>query len=325
VKAARTSISIQYPNTDLGLGDGEDTRFTGRSVRAGETGTAMRIIVTGGNSGVGKATAGTLAAAGHSVVLACRTIPKAERAAAQMAGDVEVRHLDLADLRSVRTFADSVDSVDVLVNNAGVMSQTLPRTADGFEPHMGTNYLGHFALTCLLGNKIKDRVISVGSASYVFGRIRLGDLNRQARKRSMFPAYADSKLAIMLFVDELARRGVRAYAADPGGADTDIARDSTGMWGWWVELNALPFLGQDPHVAARTTIQAVTTDLPSGTYIAPRFLKLLGTPKVTEPGKKARDPVMARQLWELSAELTGCDWTVHPPARTPRQRTMKGR
>jgi NAD(P)-dependent dehydrogenase (short-subunit alcohol dehydrogenase family) len=325
VKAAKTSISIQYPNTDLGLGDGEDTRFTGRSVRAGETGTTMRIIVTGGNSGVGKATAGTLAAAGHSVVLACRTIPKAERAAAQMAGDVEVRHLDLADLRSVRTFADSVDSVDVLVNNAGVMSQTLPRTADGFEPHMGTNYLGHFALTCLLGNKIKDRVISVGSASYVFGRIRRGDLNRQARKRSMFPAYADSKLAIMLFVDELARRGVRAYAADPGGADTDIARDSTGMWGWWVELNALPFLGQDPHVAARTTIQAVTTDLPSGTYIAPRFLKLLGTPKVTEPGKKARDPVMARQLWELSAELTGCDWTVHPPARTPRQRTMKGR
>ena len=132
----------------------------------------------------------------------------------------------------------------------------------------------------------------------------------------MFPAYADSKLAIMLFVHELARRGVRAYVADPGSADTDITRDSTGMWGWWVELNAFPFLAQDPHVAARTTIQAVTTDLPSGTYIAPRFLKLLGTPKVTKPGKKARDPVMARQLWELSAELTGCDWTVHPTART---------
>jgi NAD(P)-dependent dehydrogenase (short-subunit alcohol dehydrogenase family) len=250
------------------------------------------------------------------VVIACRTIPKAEHAAAEMAGNVEVCHLDLADLSSVRRFTDSVETVDILVNNAGVMSQTLPRTADGFEPHMGTNYLGHFALTCLLGNKIKDRVISVGSASYMLGRIRLDDLNRQARKRSMFPAYADSKLAIMLFVHELARRGVRAYVADPGGADTDITRDSTGMWGWWVELNALPFLAQDPHVAARTTIQAVTTDLPSGTYIAPRFLKLLGTPKVTKPGKKARDPVMARQLWELSAELTGCDWTVHPTART---------
>jgi NAD(P)-dependent dehydrogenase (short-subunit alcohol dehydrogenase family) len=195
----------------------------------------MRIIVTGGNSGIGKATAAMLAAAGHSVVIACRTIPKAEQAAAEMAGNVEVCHLDLADLTSVRKFADSVETVDVLVNNAGVMSQTLPHTADGFEPHMGTNFLGHFALTCLLGNKIKDRVISVGSASYTFGRIRLDDLNRQARKRSMFPAYADSKLAIMLFVDELARRGVRAYVADPGSTDTDITRDSTGMWGWWVE------------------------------------------------------------------------------------------
>jgi len=133
----------------------------------------MRIIVTGGNSGIGRATAGALAAAGHSVMIACRTIPKAEQAAAELAGNVEVRHLDLADLSSVRRFTDSVETVDVLVNNAGVMSQTLPRTADGFEPHIGTNYLGHFALTCLLGNKIKDRVISVGSASYMFGRIRL--------------------------------------------------------------------------------------------------------------------------------------------------------
>ena len=233
-----------------------------------------------------------------------------------MAGDVEVCHLDLADLASVRRFADSVESVDVLVNNAGVMSQTLPRTADSFETHMGINYLGHFALTCLLGDKIKDRVVSVGSASFMFGRIRLDDLNCHARKRSMFPAYAESKLAIMLFVHELARRGVRAYVADPGGADTDITRYSTGLWARWVELNALPFLAQEPHVAARTTIQAVTTDQPSGTYIAPRFLRLVGTPKITKPGKKARDAHMARRLWDLSVELTGCDWTVHPRAHT---------
>jgi NAD(P)-dependent dehydrogenase (short-subunit alcohol dehydrogenase family) len=276
----------------------------------------MRIIVTGGNSGVGKATAGALAGAGHSVMIACRTIPKAEQATAEMTGDVEVRHLDLADLASVRRFADSVESVDVLVNNAGVMGQTLPRTADGFEPHMGTNYLGHFALTCLLGNKINNRVISVGSASFMFGRIRLDDLNRQARKSSMFPAYADSKLSIMLFVHELARRGVRAYVADPGGADTDITRDSTGLWDWWLKLNALPFLAQEPRLAARSTIEAVTTDEPSGTYIAPRILKLVGAPKVTRTPKKVRDPVMAGRLWKIAAELTGCDWTVHPTART---------
>lgn len=278
----------------------------------------MRIIVTGGNSGIGKATAGALASAGHSVMIACRTIPKAEQAAAEMIGDVEIRHLDLADLASVRRFADSVESVDVLVNNAGVMGQTLPRTADGFEPHMGTNYLGHFALTCLLGNKVKHRVISVGSASFLFGRIRLDDLNRHARESSMFPAYADSKLAVMLFVHELARRGVRAYVADPGGADTDIVRGAKGLWRWWVELNALPFLAQEPHLAARSTIAAVSTDQPSGTYIAPRFLKLVGAPKITRTPKKARDPVMAGRLWNVSAELTGCDWTVHPTARTPR-------
>src|ERR1700756_2310158 len=107
-----------------------------------------------------------MAAAGHQVVIACRTLTKAYDAGASMPGDVEVRELDLADLTSVRKFADTVDYVDVLVNNAGVLGLPLTRTADGFEAHMGTNYLGHFALTCLLGDKIKDRAISVVSASY---------------------------------------------------------------------------------------------------------------------------------------------------------------
>jgi NAD(P)-dependent dehydrogenase (short-subunit alcohol dehydrogenase family) len=120
----------------------------------------------------------------------------------------------------------------------------------------------------------------------------------------------------MLFVHELARRGVRAYVADPGGADTDITRDSTGLWDWWLKLNALPFLAQEPRLAARSTIEAVTTDEPSGTYIAPRILKLVGAPKVTRTPKKVRDPVMAGRLWKIAAELTRCDWTVHPTART---------
>jgi NAD(P)-dependent dehydrogenase (short-subunit alcohol dehydrogenase family) len=97
----------------------------------------MRIIVTGGNSGVGKATASTLAENGHSVVIACRSIENASQAAAEMPGDVGVAQLDLADLASVHAFADSVETVDVLVNNAGVMGLPLTRTADGFEAHMG--------------------------------------------------------------------------------------------------------------------------------------------------------------------------------------------
>ena len=199
----------------------------------------MRIIVTGGNSGVGKETATALAAAGHSVLIAARDLPKSERAAADMAGDVEVAHLDLADLTSVRKFADSVETVDVLVNNAGVLGLPLTRTADGFETHMGTNYLGHFALTCLLGDRIKDRVVSVTSMNHMFSRIHLDDLNWHTRKYSKWAAYGQSKLAVMLFTDELARKGVRAIAVDPGGADTNIARYSTGFLGWSSQLSFL--------------------------------------------------------------------------------------
>ena len=267
----------------------------------------MRIIVTGGNSGIGKQTATALAAAGHSVLLACRTIPKAEQAAAEMAGDVEVAYLDLADLTSVRKFADSVETVDVLVNNAGVLGLPLTRTADGFETHMGTNYLGHFALTCLLGDRIKDRVVSVTSMNHLFSRMHLDDLNWHTRKYSKWAAYGESKLAVMLFTDELARRGVSAIAVDPGGADTNIVRYSTGFLGWSSQLSWLRNFPQSAQTAARSSILAATTELPGGTYLAPRF-KQWGKPRVTKRAKKASDPEAAGRLWELSAELTGCDW-----------------
>ena len=116
---------------------------------------------------------------------------------------LQVAHLDLADLASVRKFADSVDGVDVLINNAGVLGLPLTRTADGFEAHMGTNYLGHFALTCLLGDRIKDRVISVVSSAYALSRLHIDDLNWHTRKYSKWAAYGESKLAIMLFSREL--------------------------------------------------------------------------------------------------------------------------
>lgn len=267
----------------------------------------MRVVVTGGNSGVGKATAAALAAAGHTVLIGCRTLPKAERAAAEMTGDVEVAHLDLADLDSVRSFAESVKSVDVLVNNAGVMGLPLTRTADGFEAHMGINHLGHFALTCLLADRITDRVISVASRAYALSRLHLDDLNWQTRRYSKWAAYGESKLAVQLFIQALAGRGMRAYATDPGATDTDIARDASGLVPW---LQKHGFPRSFVHTAAqgaRASIQATTTDLPTGTYLAPRFNQL-GKPKPTKLRAKARDPVAARRLWELSAELTGCDW-----------------
>jgi len=267
----------------------------------------MKVIVTGGNSGVGKATAAALAAGGHSVVIACRSVDKGRQAAAAMTGDVEVAHLDLAELASVRAFAESVTDVDVLINNAGVMWLPLTRTADGFEAHMGTNHLGHFALTCLLGDRITDRVISVTSAMHALCELHLDDLNWHTRRYSKWSAYGESKLAILLFTAELARRGVRAYATDPGATDTDIARYSTGLMGW---MNSLPLPRpylQTPAKGALASIQAVTTTLPSGTYLAPRFNQW-GKPKVARLREKAVDPVAAGRLWELSAELTGCDW-----------------
>jgi NAD(P)-dependent dehydrogenase (short-subunit alcohol dehydrogenase family) len=267
----------------------------------------MRIIVTGGNSGIGKETATALAADGHSVLITGRDVQKAERAAAEMAGDVEIAHLDLGVLADVRKFAESVESVDVLVNNAGVLGLPLTRTVDGFEAHMGTNYLGHFALTCLLGDRLKDRVVSVTSMNHRFSRLYLDDLNWQNREYSKWAAYGQSKLAIMLFTNELARRGVHAIAADPGGADSEISRYSTGYIGWTYRQHWLRNFPQSAKTAARSSVLAATTDLPSGTYLAPRFLQF-GKPRVMKPVKRARDPETARRLWELSAELTGCDW-----------------
>jgi NAD(P)-dependent dehydrogenase (short-subunit alcohol dehydrogenase family) len=272
----------------------------------------MRIIVTGGNSGVGKATAAALADSGHSVVIACRSIEKAEQAAADMSGDVEVAQLDLADLASVRSFADSVETVDVLVNNAGVMGLPLTRTANGFEAHMGTNHLGHFALTCLLGDKIIDRVISVASAMYHFARIHVDDLNWHTRKYSATAAYGESKLANLLFIHELANRGIRAYASDPGMTDTGITRGIAADKPMAERIPVWRFL-HTPAQGARATLQALTTELPSGTYFAPRFNQW-GKPRVTRLRKKARDSEASRRLWELSVELTGCDW----PSPNPR-------
>ena len=268
----------------------------------------MRIIVTGGNSGVGKATATALAANGHEVVIACRTLPKAETAAASMRGDVEVRELDLADLASVRKFAETVDYVDVLVNNAGVLGLPLTRTADGFEAHMGTNHLGHFALTCLLGDRIRDRVVAVASSNYATARMHFDDLNWHERRYNPWSAYGESKLANLLFVRELVARGKTAYASDPGMTATDITRDGSGVLQWAGRVLA-PRIAQSPADGARSTLQAVTTTLPNGTYIAPRgLLHQWGKPKPTKLLARARDAESARGLWDLSVELTGCRW-----------------
>ena len=186
-------------------------------------------MITGGNSGIGLAAARVLSGAGALVIIAVRDQAKGQRAASEIGDDTEVRALDLADLNSVRAFAaETIEPIDVLINNAGVMAPPLSRTVQGFETQFGVNHLGHFALTNLLLPIITDRVVSVSSGAHRRGHIDLSDLNWERRRYQRWPGYGQSKLANLLFILELQRRltaagsPVRALGAHPGYAATNL-------------------------------------------------------------------------------------------------------
>jgi NAD(P)-dependent dehydrogenase (short-subunit alcohol dehydrogenase family) len=274
--------------------------------------TGRTFVITGANSGIGLGAAKTLAAKGAHVVLAVRNTAKGEEAANTIDGETEVRRLDLADLASVRAFAEEThDDVDVLIDNAGVMNVPLAHTADGFEMQIGTNHLGHFALANLLLPKIKDRVVTVASGSHRYGKIRLDDLNwEQGYKRHM--AYGQAKLANLLFMAELQRRldeagsSVRSVGAHPGWASTNLQTRS----GNRVE-DALMVVGnrlfaQTGDMGAEPTLFAATQDVPGNSYAGPdgRF-EMRGHPTLVSRSKAATDERTARELWALSERLTG--------------------
>ena len=274
--------------------------------------TGRRVIVTGANSGLGAETARELARAGADVVLACRNVAKAEAAAATMSGAVEVRQLDLADLSSVRAFAQATESVDVLVNNAGVMAVPHARTADGFEMQFGTNHLGHFALTGLLLPKIADRVVTLSSGAHRFGRIDLDDLNWERRRYRPWAAYGQAKLANLLFAMELNRRlaavgsPVRSIAAHPGYAATDL-QSHTGTPLDRVMGIGNRFFAQSAANGALPSLYAATVPtLAGGSYVGPDGLgEMYGHPRLVGMTKAARDEQVAARLWERSEQLTG--------------------
>ncbi|WP_405149616.1 oxidoreductase [Nocardia salmonicida] len=273
--------------------------------------TGRTIIVTGANSGLGAATARALAAAGARVVLACRDTAKAERVAAGMRGETEVRELDLANLNSVRAFTDSIERVDVLINNAGVMALPLRRTADGFEMQFGTNHLGHFALTNLLLDRIADRVVTVSSVAHRIGRIDLADPNWEQRHYDRWLAYGQSKLANLMFAFELQRRlagegaAVISVAAHPGYAATELMSHTETV------QDAVMWLGnrmlaQDAHQGALSTLFAATAAVKAGTFYGPDgFLGLRGNPARAGSAPTARNRKVAAELWELSEKLCG--------------------
>ena len=266
------------------------------------------VIVTGANSGLGEVTARELARVGAKVILAVRNTAKGDAAAAGMSGDVEVRKLDLSDLASVRAFADGVDRIDVLVNNAGIMAVPYAQTADGFESQIGTNHLGHFALTNLLLPKISDRVVTVSSMMHLLGWISLKDLNWKSRPYLAWPAYGQSKLANLLFTSELQRRleasgsSLRAVSAHPGYSATNLQGQTGNAVGtkFW---NAANMLATDADFGARQTLFAVAEDVPGDSFIGPRFA-MRGSTVQSPRSPLASSASTARALWELSEQLT---------------------
>ena len=273
------------------------------------------VIITGANSGLGAVTARELAGRGATIIMAVRTTSKGEAAARQMPGDIEVRQLDLQDLSSVRAFADGVDKVDVLINNAGIMAAPFALTADGFESQIGTNHLGHFALTNLLLPKLTDRVVSVSSMAHWPGRIDFEDLNWKNRRYSPWLAYSQSKLANLLFTSELQRRldsagsPLRAVAAHPGYSHTNLQGASGRKWGDVVVSAATRVVATDADYGARQTLYAASQDLPGDTFVGPRF-GYLGRTQPVGRSRRAQDAAAATALWELSEQLTNAKFPL---------------
>jgi NAD(P)-dependent dehydrogenase (short-subunit alcohol dehydrogenase family) len=281
-------------------------------------------VVTGANSGIGYEAALVLAGRGATVVLACRQVDKGQEAAQRIhnatpGASVDVEALDLSSLASIRDFAKQLHSthaaVDLLINNAGVMWTPPSRTDDGFELQFGTNHLGHFALTGQLLDLLLpvpgSRVVTVSSFGHRTGRIDFDDLQSE-RRYGRHQAYAQSKLANLMFTYELQRRldgagaGTIAVAAHPGTAHTNLVHNSPTV------LRALndrfsPLISQDAAMGALPTLRAATDPgVRGGEYYGPSgFMEQRGSPKVVRSIKRSHDTAAQRRLWDVSERLTG--------------------
>jgi NAD(P)-dependent dehydrogenase (short-subunit alcohol dehydrogenase family) len=276
-------------------------------------------IVTGANSGIGYETAKALAQKGATVVMACRNLEKANLAASEIRlgtkdAQLDIIQLDLADLSSVHQFVETFKSrytkLDLLINNAGVMIPPFTKTADGFELQFGANHLGHFALTGLLLDRLLEtpssRVINVSSSAHRMGSgtIDFDNLNAE-RGYNASGAYAQSKLANLLFTLELNRQ-FQAIGADTIAASAHPGWTVTGLQkGIMHTISRI--IGQQPAMGALPTLQAaVDPGVQPNDYFGPRGLvEMRGYPTRVDTSAAAKDPNLAKRLWNVSEELIG--------------------
>jgi NAD(P)-dependent dehydrogenase (short-subunit alcohol dehydrogenase family) len=291
--------------------------------------TGRTAVITGANTGLGYETAAALAAKGAHVVLAVRNTDKGQAAADLISrrspgASVAVQELDLTSLASIRAAAEQLraahDSIDLLINNAGVMFTPRSTTKDGFELQFGTNHLGHFAFTGLLLDHIVaapgSRVVTVSSVGHRFARngIRFDDLQWE-KDYSRVGAYGQAKLANLMFTYELQRRlrgtGTIAAAAHPGGSRTELTRNLPPLLGAVTKL-AEP-LFQPAEMGALPQLRAATDPgVIGGQYFGPDgFGEQRGYPVVVASTRVSHDIAAQKRLWTVSEELTGVTFDVH--------------
>jgi len=288
------------------------------------------FVITGANSGIGLEAAKVLVAKGARVVLACRSASKAQTALDELraltpGAKAEVQALDLSNLASVRAFAArapaEIGPIDALINNAGIMAIPRQLTADGFEMQIGTNHLGHFALTGLLLSLVRPsgRVVHVSSTAHRMGRMNFGDLMGE-RSYSKWGAYGQSKLSNLLFHHELQRRltaarsGVISVACHPGYSATNLQHvgpaQEGSAFGAFIMRVGNDWFGQAAAMGAQPTLLAATApDAQPGGYYGPaRMFNMWGPPVKNIPTALSRDAETMRRLWDASVQLTGVDF-----------------
>ncbi len=279
------------------------------------------VVVTGSSSGLGYETAEVLANKNATVIVAVRNAVKGNAAVEKIKvenpnADIQMMLVDLADLESIRIFAENFnrkfEKLDLLINNAGVMTPPYTKTKDGFELQFGTNHLGHFALTGLLIDLIKktpnSRIVNVSSTAHKIGKLNFEDLNWETRRYNKMQSYGDSKLANLYFTNELQKRLNRSSrvivaSAHPGASATELVRHS-------LLFKVLSLFVQDSKMGALPTLYAaVAPDVQGNDYYGPGgFQEISGYPKKVEPAGNAKKDDVAANLWDVSEKMTGVSY-----------------